>query len=144
MNSNDLIEQIHRANMAKREQERQEADAAKRQGARALARQLREPSAKGSLWPRISTAAATAAIICGVGFGLLKQPKPEADSPVAVLTTHDKPIIYPTANAPQEPTASPADKPRQISTDNPVVICENSCDIEEVLQQLEATLSSLN
>lgn len=136
-NYDNIIEQLHAENMAKREAE-----------AHGTAAPVHRP------WPKMTIAATLAAI---VGVALLihlnSQPeptemtaqnlsiKPNPTGITASTPTQSLEAAEPSLLGTPTPDAQPR---RSVSDDRLRVVCENSCNPEEVLRRFEETLHSLN
>lgn len=136
-NYDNIIEQLHAENMAKREAE-----------AHGTAAPVHRP------WPKMTIAATLAAIVGIVLlFRLSSRPDP-TEMTAQNLSIQPNPTGI-TASTPTqsleaaEPsllgTPTPDAQPRRsVSDDRLRVVCENNCNPEEVLHRFEETLHSLN
>lgn len=136
-NYDNIIEQLHAENMAKREAE-----------ARGTAAPISRP------WFPTAIAASLAAII-GITLLIRLSSKPEPTETTAQnLSIQPNPTGMTASAQPQsleaaEPslldTPTPDEQPRRsIIDDGLQVVCENNCNPEEVLRRFEETLHSLN
>lgn len=136
-NYDNIIEQLHAENMAKREAE-----------AHGTAAPVHRP------WPKMTIAATLAAIV-GVALLIHLNSQPEPTEMTAQnLSIQPNPTEI-TASAPTQSTEAaepslldiptPDAQPRRsVSDDRLRVVCENNCNPEEVLRRFEETLHSLN
>lgn len=126
-NYEEIIEQIHSSNMHKRESE--------------LNIILSKTHRLGI---RITIAASLVCIVCLSLFIIRNtnnQPQPLEIAKVKAPNQHQNPDL-PTVE-PSEPQSTTY-LPITHKDDNLTVVCQNNCDVEDVLQRFEQTLSSLN
>ncbi|MCQ2278463.1 MAG: hypothetical protein MJZ62_04090 [Bacteroidales bacterium] len=126
-NYEEIIEQIHESNMHKRESEQNLA-----------------PSRTHQLWIKMALAASLACVVCLSVF-IIGNPNNQPQ-PFEIARIEDpdqfENMCQPDVK-PSEPqaTTSMRSNPKD---DKLIVVCQNDCDVEDVLQRFEQTLSTLN
>ncbi len=124
-NYEDIIEQIHRLSMQKRELESSTA-----------------PTKTHLAWPRIAIAASISAIVCLSLVAYLGNQHKSLDTTKVVASNKSSHIDEMTIELQTCQQISDSD-----STSNGgglSVVCPSKCDVNEVLQRFEQTLMSLN